>query len=66
MCQHPKLIRVKKNNGIQPTDDPNIQMVLGNCPVCKTTDVMGWVINGVERLSTVWEELAELVDENAI
>lgn len=62
MCQHPELIRVKKNNGIQPTHDPNIQIVLGNCSVCKTTDVMGWVINGTERISTVWEELAELVE----
>jgi len=50
MCQHPKLERVKKLNGIQPSHNPNKQMILGNCTVCHTTLVMGWVIDDVEEI----------------
>ena len=48
MCNHSDLVRVEKNRGLQETHDKNVQMILGNCPLCGSTLVWGWCVNGVE------------------
>ena len=45
-CTHPHTIRCKKLNGIQETDEPNIQYILVNCPICEDTLIGAEIING--------------------
>ena len=45
-CTHPHTKRVKKLNGIQETDEPNIQYILVNCPICEDTLIGAEIING--------------------
>ena len=37
MCEHTRLVRVEKNNGIQETLVSDVSMILGNCLDCGTT-----------------------------
>jgi len=45
-CTHPHTIRCKKLNGIQVTDEPNIQYILVNCPICEDTLIGAEIVNG--------------------
>ena len=50
-CLHTRIERVKKNNGIQNTVDPNMQFIFGNCLKCGTTLTIGKIVNGKEVLT---------------
>ena len=50
-CPHTRIERVKKNNGIQNTVDPNMQLIFGNCLKCGTTLTIGKIVNGKETLT---------------
>ena len=55
MCPHEHLKRVKKNNGISPTHDPDIKMIFGDCDGCGSTDVMAFIYKGWEiPRESVW------------
>ena len=51
MCQHFKVERLKKNNGIQNTLDSQRQLILGNCLECGTTITIGIIKNGKEKIN---------------
>jgi len=49
-CPHHKIVRIKKDNGIQPTLDEDHQYIFGNCVECGMTFDIGVVRNGKEYL----------------
>lgn len=51
-CLHKRIERVKKDNGIQETDDPAVKLIPGNCLDCGTTVTMGKIVSG----QTFWGE----------
>ena len=56
MCDH-KFEKSDLNGGVQPTNDPNVQIIMGNCIYCGTTGIWGWIVNGEEHKATEKENI---------
>jgi len=58
-CSHPRVVRVKKFDGIQVDMNGN-QLILGNCLVCGSTIVIGERIGSEDYIFYSLEEEAKL------